>query len=66
MQLGNVEAHVTTAPSRGGARTITLVENTPHAIRIYEITYAGPGRVSAVERFATELDPESGFANPRR
>lgn len=65
VQLGTVEAHVTTAPSGAGARTIMLVENTPQAIRIYEITYAGPGRVSAVERFATELHPESGFANPR-
>jgi hypothetical protein len=61
VQLGSVEAHVSTAQS-GGGRVLLVVEQLPQAMRIYEVTYAGPGRVTAVERLTRELHPESGFA----
>lgn len=61
VQLGTVEAHVATAES-GSGRVILLVEQVPHSMRIYEVTYTGPGRVTTVERFARELHPDSGFA----
>lgn len=61
VQLGTVEAHVATAES-GSGRVILLVEHVPQSMRIYEVTYAGPGRVTTVERFARELHPDSGFA----
>jgi hypothetical protein len=62
VQLGTVQAHVSTAASGGGALSILLVENTPQAIRLYEITYAGPGRVTTIERFTREIHPERAFA----
>lgn len=61
VQLGTVEAHVATAES-GDGRVILIVEHVPQSMRIYEVTYAGPGRVTAVERFARELHPDGGFA----
>jgi hypothetical protein len=62
VQLGTVEAHVASASSGGAALSIVLVESTPQAIRIYEVTYAGPGKVTAVERFTREIHPDRGFA----
>lgn len=62
VQLGTVEAHVSSPTSGGTARSILLIEKTPQAIRVYEVTYTGPGRVTAVERLAREVHPESGFA----
>jgi hypothetical protein len=62
VQLGTVEAHVASASSGGAALSILLVENTPQAIRVYEVTYAGPGRVTTVERFTREIHPDLGFA----
>jgi hypothetical protein len=61
VQLGSVEAHVSPAPS-GTGRVILIVERLPSLMRIYEVAYAGPGRVTAVERFSRELQPASGFA----
>jgi hypothetical protein len=62
VQLGTVEAHVASASSGGAALSILLVENTPQAIRVYEVTYAGPGKVTAAERFTREIHPDRGFA----
>jgi hypothetical protein len=65
VQLGTVQAHVSTTPAGGGALGILIVENTPQMIRIYEAAYAGPGRVTAVERFRREIHPERGFSAVR-
>lgn len=62
VQMGTVEAHVSTPAPGGTGLNILLVENTPHSIRVFEVTYAGPGKVTAVERLSREVHPESGFA----
>jgi hypothetical protein len=61
VQMGTMDAHVSTDVS-GTGRTLLLVENTPYAVRIIEVIYAGPGKVTAVERFTREIHPDSGFA----
>lgn len=61
VQMGTMDAHVSTGVS-GNGRTLLLVENTPYAVRIIEVTYAGPGKVTATERFSREIHPDSGFA----
>lgn len=60
--LGMVEAHVATPAAGGSGLVILLVENTPGSIRIFEVAYTGPGRVTAVEQFTRDIHPQHGFA----
>jgi hypothetical protein len=62
VQLGTVEAHVATPAAGGSGLVILLVENTPSRIRMWEVTYAGPGKVTAVEQFTREIHPQHGFS----
>ena len=59
--LGMVEAHVAT-PASGSGLVILLVENTPGNIRIFEVVYAGPGKVTVVQQFTRDIHPQQGFA----
>ncbi|HST60780.1 MAG TPA: hypothetical protein VLK84_18915 [Longimicrobium sp.] len=62
VQLGTVEAHVASrAPGEKGL-DLLIVENTPGDLRVYEVRYAGPGRVTSVERLARRILPEQGFS----
>lgn len=46
---GTVTAQVTDGP--GGTPTVTIVERTPDRLALYEVAYAGPRRVSLLNRF---------------
>ncbi len=62
VQMGTVEAHVASrAPGQKGF-DLLIVENTPGDLRVFEVNYAGPGRVTTVERLARRIHPEQGFA----
>lgn len=60
--LGMVEAHVATPAAGGSGFVILLVENTPGNIRIFEVAYAGPGKVTVVQQFTRDIHPQQGFA----
>lgn len=62
VQLGTLEAHVATPAAGGSGLVILLVETTPGSIRMFEVAYAGPGKVTVVEQFTREIHPERGFA----
>ncbi|HVE78917.1 MAG TPA: hypothetical protein VNA89_08655 [Gemmatimonadaceae bacterium] len=55
-----------TEPDSGAMPTILLLEQTPHHLGVYELRYAGPGRVAVVSHLARPLDPVRQFVGAPR
>lgn len=64
VQLGHLELLVTPAEG-GGARRLVIIERTPHALGVYEVSYRGPGEAHAAELVRRLLDPSVPLAEPR-
>jgi hypothetical protein len=63
LPMGKLTAELTRPDS--GPPTILLLEQTPHAVGVYEIRYAGPERVSVERHVERLLDPGTFVGSPR-
>jgi hypothetical protein len=64
LQLGTLTMRVA-GPDSGQPASVVLLEQLPDQLGVYEITYRGPGAVSAAVRFRRALDPRGETASPR-
>jgi len=64
LQLGTLTMRVTGAES-GRQATVVLLEQLPDRMSVYEVAYAGPGRLTTAVRFQRTLDPRGEVAGPQ-
>jgi hypothetical protein len=64
LQLGGLAMRVSRSEAGQPAR-IVLLEHLPDRLSVYEVSYTGPGRVSAAVRFQRDLDPRGEGASPQ-
>lgn len=55
-----------TEPDSGATPTIVLLEQTPHALGVYELRYERPGRVVVLSRFTRAIDRVRQFVGAPR
>jgi hypothetical protein len=64
LQLGTLAMRVA-GPDSGQPASVVLLEQLPDQLGVYEVSYKGPGQVTAVVRFRRALDPRGETASPR-
>lgn len=63
LQLGTLSMRVSLGEADRPA-TVVLVEHLPDRLSLYEVSYAGPDRVSVAMRFQRMLDPRGETSTP--
>jgi len=64
LQLGTLVMRVSRSEA-GQPASIVLLEHLPDRLSVYEVSYLGPGRISAAVRFQRDLDPYGELAGPQ-